>query len=224
MFCSVIAKLTHHDGKSKLAGDVDSSAGRFTIRGMTRRMLVLAGVMMVVGCEAPDSVYRSTSDQQMFGPASIRIHPTFTQVRDWTGDGKPDGIEATLEMLDQFGEPTRSTGTVRFELFTYRPDLPDYRGPRLVTPWVASLDSTQDQQLRWNSALRAYTFQLHYADISKDRFYVLRAQLDLVRGSPSGTTEPGRLFNQIIIPSQSGQDKDRLHYHTPTNEPGKNTN
>jgi hypothetical protein len=159
----------------------------------------------------------------MFGPASIRIHPTFTQVRDWTGDGKPDGIEATLEVLDQFGEPTRTTGTVRFELFSYRPDLPDYRSPRLATPWIASLNSTQDQQLRWNSALRAYTFQLHYTDISTKHYYVLEAQLDLVRGDAKGTTKPGRLSDRLIIPSQDHEDKDRIHYHTPTNEPGKVT-
>ena len=203
---------------------VDTDAAAFRMRGhMIRWMLALMCVLIVAGCQTPGSAYRSTADQQMFGPASIRIHPTFTQVRDWTGDGKPDGIEATLEMLDQFGEPTRATGTVRFELYSYRPDLADPRSPRLASPWTASLNTTQDQQLRWNSALRAYTFQLHYPDISTKHYYVLTAQLDLVRGAASGATRPARLFDQLIIPSQDGEDKDRLHYHVPTNEPGKLT-
>lgn len=207
-----------------MADDIDSKFHRFTIRRMIRWMLIFACALLGIGCEPPDSVYRSSFDQQMFGPASIRIHPTFTQIRGWNNDGKLDGIEVTLEMLDQFGEPTRATGTVRFELYSYRPDLPDPRGPRLAAPWTAMLNTTQDQQLRWNSALRAYTFQLHYPDISKNRYYVLDAQLDMVRGGASGTTKPARLFDQLIMPAQSGEDKDRIHYHTPTNEPGKNTN
>src|SRR4051794_16716923 len=75
----------------------------------------------------------------MFGPASVRIHPTFTQWKDWSGDGKPDGIEVSLEMLDQFGEPTRATGRVMFEIYEYRPESPDVRGKRSGGPWIIPL-------------------------------------------------------------------------------------
>ncbi|HEY2588515.1 MAG TPA: hypothetical protein VGI81_22430, partial [Tepidisphaeraceae bacterium] len=77
---------------------------------MVRFGLALGAVLMLLGCGESSPYPRSPLDQQMFGPASVRIHPTFTQVRDWSGHGKPDGIEATLEIQDQFGEPTRATG------------------------------------------------------------------------------------------------------------------
>jgi hypothetical protein len=171
-------------------------------------------------------------DQQMFGPTTIRIHPTFTQVRDWSGTGKPDGIEATLEILDQFGEPTRATGQVRFELYSYRKDAPDVKGQRLSEPWIAPMDTREQQQEHWNSALRAYTFQLHFPTISTKNYYVLLAQFDLNGGSaavgesatrsstmPASSQVSGRLFDQLIIQPQ-GEEKERGKYRAPTRTPG----
>ena len=58
----------------------------------------------------------------------MRIHPIFTQIADWTHSGKPDGIEAQLEFTDQFGDPTKASGKVLFELFSYQNDSPDRAG------------------------------------------------------------------------------------------------
>ena len=146
----------------------------------------------------------------MFGPAAIRIHPTFTQLRDWSGHGKPDGIEATLEVQDQFDEPIRATGRVMFELYDYQKNSPQVRGRRLGGPWIASLNTKAAQQDRWNSALRAYTFQLTQPEISTKRYYVLTAQFDL--NNPSSATKStassrpaGRLFDQLIIAPETGE-------------------
>src|SRR4051812_4509644 len=46
------------------------------------------------GCSGVQPFPRSETDTQLFGPVSMRLHPIFTQVKDWTGDNKPDGIEA----------------------------------------------------------------------------------------------------------------------------------
>ncbi|HXE52297.1 MAG TPA: hypothetical protein VN541_04745 [Tepidisphaeraceae bacterium] len=187
---------------------------------------IVTGLCLVVGCGGEPHP-RSRLDQRMFGPASIRVHPTFTQVRDWTGNGKPDGIEATLEVEDQFGDPTRTTGKVIFELYSYRKDSADVRGKRIGGPWISSLDTRQQQEERWNSALRSYTFQLHFPQITKDRYYVLTAQLDLNGqaattrpASNSEKTRPDRLFAQLIIEPQT-QEKMHGHYRAPHVSPGR---
>lgn len=182
--------------------------------------------LLCLGCES-HPYPRSQLDERMFGPAAVRIHPTFTVIRDWTGDGKPDGIEATLEVEDQFDDPTRTTGRVMFELYDYRKDSPQFRGNRIGGPWVAFLNTTAQQQEHWNPALRAYTFQLAYPKISAKQYYVLTVQLDL-NGPVSATTpstraatHPGRLFDQLIIEPQSGEESGRGHHKASSKTPGR---
>jgi hypothetical protein len=149
------------------------------------------------GCES-QTFSRSQSEAQMFGPSTMRIHPAFTQVKDWTGDGKPDGIEAFLELSDQFGEPTRATGTIRFELYNFHESEEERRGKQLATPWTFVLDTRDQQIAHWNPVERAYTFRLPYDKISANRRYVLTAQFD---------RPGGRLFDQLII---EPEDKDKV--------------
>jgi hypothetical protein len=130
----------------------------------------------------------------MFGPASMRIHPIFTRVKDWTGDGKPDGIEALLEFQDRFSDPTKAMGSVIFELFEYRPGYPDDRGDSVCNPWIGSLATLEAQQQHWNRTSRTYSFQLAYGGIRLDRNYVLTAIFELNGG--------GRFFDRMIIEKQ----------------------
>lgn len=185
------------------------------------RSVAVALVCGVVayGCEGPSPHPRSQLDQKMFGPVSIRLHPTFTQVQDLSHDGKADGIEATLEVEDQFDEPTRSTGRLMFELYQYRKDSPQVRGVRIGGPWITELDTKAQQQDHWNAALRAYTFQLHYPQIAKNRYYVLTAQMDL--NAQTSTTKPaGRLFDQLIIEPQNEEGVHVRHPSAPSRAPG----
>ena len=133
----------------------------------------------------------------MFGPVSVRVHPTFTQVKDWTGDGKPDGVEAVVELRDEFDEPTRGAGTLLFELHGYRRDHPEPAGTRLAEPWTGSLTTKEDQPKHWSPALRAYTFQLPYPQVAGGQTYVLRVTFESVGGA---TREGGgRLFDRLIL-------------------------
>ena len=111
----------------------------------------------------------------------MRVHPIFTQIADWTHSGKPDGIEAQLEFTDQFGDPTKASGRVLFELFDYRKESPDPRGKRLGR-WVGSLASLDEQRERWNTTLRTYRFQLDYPAVSPSQAYVLTAIFELNGG------------------------------------------
>jgi hypothetical protein len=137
---------------------------------------------------------RENADAPLFAPTDLRIHP-FTALKDWSGDNKPDGIEALLELDDRFREPTRATGTVLFELFEYRRNHADPRGDRLAA-WRGSLQTIEEQRARWNRISRTYTFQLAYPPIKAEHSYVLQAWFD-VGGR--------RLTSQVVLEAQEAK-------------------
>lgn len=163
---------------------------------MHLRLLLAGTILLLVGCESSAPRTRSQTDALLFGPAAMRIHPIFTQIKDWTGDDKPDGIEALIELQDQFGDPTKASGRVVFELFEYRPYDPDPRGQRLANPWIGALDTIDAQRDRWNRTSRTYGFQLAMDSIRIDRPYVLTATFELSNG--------GRFFDRIILGPHAG--------------------
>lgn len=205
----------------RLSSDLSRAAVALTPpqrRPYSRRMrVVLASAVICVlaaGCGVyPRVSKRTMSEAQMFGAVDMRIHPIFSQVKDWTGDGRPDGVEALLEFTDGFGDPTKSSGQIVFELHEYRQYNPDARGTRVAEPWVASLASPADQRARWNRTSRTYAFQLAAENISDQRNYVLTAAFDR-RPTASGqalsgpardasvSSQPPRLFDQIILEAQ----------------------
>jgi hypothetical protein len=134
----------------------------------------------------------------MFRAVSMRIHPIFTRVRDWTTDQRPDGIDALIEFQDQFGDPCKASGTVIFELFEFQKFDPERRGPRVCNPWIGSLRTLADQRERWNRTSRTYSFPLEYDQISPRRSYVLTAQFQLQDGLG------GRFFDQIVLEPPAG--------------------
>lgn len=159
-------------------------------------LIVLCGALLI-GCEETAPTSRPAATQpNLFAPTAMRVHPIFTQVASWTHRDHPDGIEAQLEFTDQFGDPTKATGRVLFELFDYHRDSPDPRGKRLGH-WVGSLETPQEQRERWNTTLRTYRFQLSYPGISETQTYVLAATFEL----PGG----GRFFDQIVLPGKAAE-------------------
>ncbi len=132
----------------------------------------------------------------LFAPTAMQVHPIFTQIAEWTHSGKPDGIEAQLEFTDQFGDPTKASGRVLFELFEYHRDSPDPRGRRLGR-WVGSLSTPDEQRERWNTTLRTYRFQLDYPAVLTTQSYVLTAIFELSTG--------GRFFNSIVLPAHPAE-------------------
>jgi hypothetical protein len=164
---------------------------------LTRRLPFLACLLLLtlsLGC-ASRPIERDNAEVAMFGPTRMRLHPIFTQVKDWTGDGKPDGIEAEIEFQDQFGDPTKAAGKVMFELFSYKPG-PDPRNERLTNPWVGSLLSLQQQYEHWNRTSRTYSFQLAMPAITTKKSYVLTAMFEHSDGR--------RFFSRVIL---KGEDE-----------------
>jgi hypothetical protein len=158
---------------------------------MTKRLFpLLALLILLAGCDAFSRRERVASPE-MFDAAGMRIHPIFTQIKDWTGDGEPDGIEALIEVTDQFGDPAKAGGQVLFELFAYRDRNPDPRGQRLANPWIGALATVQDQQAHWNNTTQTYNFQLAAPRLATDRTYVLTATFETNTGK--------RFFDRIIL-------------------------
>ncbi|MGH7177953.1 MAG: hypothetical protein ACREJC_11275 [Tepidisphaeraceae bacterium] len=153
-------------------------------------------ILVFCGCQNARPAPRSESDAQMFGPVAMRIHQIFTQVKDFDGDDKPDGVEALIELQDQFGDPTKASGRVIFELFEYRPYDPERRGRRVANPWIGELESLDEQRDRWNRTSRTYGFQLAYDQIQESKNYVLTAEFQLDSG--------GRFFDEIILEGTRG--------------------
>ncbi len=159
-----------------------------------RRLALALLPLILSGCSSIKSpIPRSATEAAMFAPVTMRIHPIFTQVKDWTGDNKPDGVEALLEFTDQFNDPTKAAGTVIFEIYAYRAYHADPRGDRLQNPWIGTLSTLDDQHARWNRTSRTYSFQLEFPQLRTDRSYVLTATFN------TGQT---RFMDQLILEAQ----------------------
>ncbi len=168
-------------------------------------LLMIAVMALVGGCGRARLAERTPRDATMFGPNRMRIHPIFTQVKDWTADGIPDGVEALIEFQDRFDDPTKASGSAVFELFEFRPYNPDPRGRRVADPWIGSLLTLEEQRARWNSTLATYTFRLTFDRVSERRTYVLAAAFDRAAGAGGAGGAAGgaaRFFDQIILETQ----------------------
>lgn len=162
-------------------------------------VVLLSLAVVGTGCSHSPRIVRP----EEFGPTTLRIHPTFTQVKDWNGDKIPDGVEAVVELLDSFDEPIRGDGTLLFELWGYKKYDPDPLGKRVGGPWQGLLLTREQQQMQWSPALRAYTFQLAKLNIDQGREFVLTASFEAAGGAdrPGG----GRLFGRLIIEPPPGK-------------------
>lgn len=151
-------------------------------------LLTLAGCETLSGKPQP----RSVEENQLFGAVSMKLD-TFSKIKDLAGTGKPDGIEALIEFDDRFGDRTKASGKIFFELFGYRPGWPDPRGERIVNPWSASLANYDEQKAHWERASGAYAFRLACDQLAWNQNYVLTATFE----SSSGQ----RFFTQIVLKS-----------------------
>jgi hypothetical protein len=148
----------------------------------------------VIGCATdPTPRERTAEEMRFFSPVSMQL-VNFSKVKDWSGSGKPEGVEALVQFEDSFGDRTKAAGTILFEIFEYRRGWPDPRGPRVVNPFTASLQTFEEQKAHWDRATGAYIFRLAFDTARWDRSYVLTAMYE----SPDADH---RLFSQIVLPA-----------------------
>jgi hypothetical protein len=135
----------------------------------------------------------------------MRVHPIFTQPKDWTGDGTIDGIEALVELTDQFGDPTKARGQIVFELYTFRRANPDPRGDLLKT-WIMPIHTLAQQKEHWRKIGGAYAFQLPFPGISPSGEITLmeggkKRHQGLVLSSEMTFDDGGRMRDHINLSS-----------------------
>ncbi|MGD1276050.1 MAG: hypothetical protein ABR964_02355 [Tepidisphaeraceae bacterium] len=172
---------------------------------------VVAIVVLLGACsDQPAPQARTAQESRLFGPVSMHLD-NFSKVRDWTGHGAPDGVEALVEFDDAFADRTKAAGTIVFELFDYRRGWPDSRGLRLVNPFSASLLSYDEQKAHWERASGAYMFRLACDGLTPYHSYVLTASFEPTGGG-------GRLFSQIILAAQAPPPTSR-ESHAPATRP-----
>jgi hypothetical protein len=167
------------------------------IAARSRQVLTIAllGACLLIfpGCAGEPPVPPPTT-MNMFAPAGMRIHPIFTQIKDWAGAGVPTGVEVLLEFQDQFGDPCKASGRVIFQIYQFQKFSQQRRGNRLVNPYVGDLTALQAQRDRWNRTSRTYTFQLFNYGMSADQNYLLTAEFQGDDGR--------RFFDQIVLEAQ----------------------
>jgi len=151
-----------------------------------KRMAALfaaAALFAIGGCSSESKpAVRTPANPRLFDATGMRLHPVFTKISDFDGDGQPDGIEAVVQFQDQFGDPTKAVGRLVFDLYRFRPYNPDPRGDHVAGPFEGRLDSLQDQRARWNNATGAYIFQLAYPDVKATVDYTLTATFEPLSG------------------------------------------
>jgi hypothetical protein len=168
--------------------------------------VLAVGLLGLASCQEHEASFARQEEGRMFEPANMRVHPIFTQVKDWSGDGGNDGVEAVVEFTDAFGDPTKASGQLLFELYEFRAKSPDPRGRRVVNPWVGSLVNADEQRAHWSRPARSYSFQLAYPQVDAHKTYVLTATFEKEGG--------GRFFGQTVIEgerSATSRPVERVH-------------
>lgn len=130
----------------------------------------------------------------MFSPRTVRIHPVFTKIASWSGDERAEGIEALVELRDQFDDTCKGAGSLVFELYEFRTNQPDPRGKRLYNPWQVDINTVQSQRDRWDNTSRSYSFRLAADGISATGRYVLTVSFTPTTGQ--------RLFDRVVLGSR----------------------
>ncbi|MEL7239132.1 MAG: hypothetical protein AAGK78_09735, partial [Planctomycetota bacterium] len=127
-----------------------------------KRLVLLLLLILPVACATPrDPVTREAA----FGPAEMRINQTFTRMRDTDGDGTPDRVEANIELIDAYGDATKGSGVVSFDLFQYATGGTDVLGQRVGSPQLYDLGTSEQQSEHWQSVVRTYRFRLPWTGL-----------------------------------------------------------
>ncbi|MHC4090644.1 MAG: hypothetical protein ACYSUQ_06615 [Planctomycetota bacterium] len=124
-------------------------------------LLGLVGLPGLIGC-APRAVdVDDPATRQMLSllmPARIIVEP-FTGLKSFDDDDQPDGLEVVLRPVDAFQDPVKIAGSLRVELYHFRPASGESKG-RKIEQWDVPLSSLRDQETYWNRYTQMYEIPL----------------------------------------------------------------
>lgn len=136
--------------------------------------LLLVGVCVIGGCDAPVDVGEVPSPIDKTLPHRISIHPYTGGPRALDDEGTL-GLEVQIAALDSFGDNTKAFGDFRLELFEFRRNVLDPKGARLAVWEVDLLDPAQNHR-HWDKFRQMYEFRLQWDHpASMGRRLVLKA-------------------------------------------------
>ncbi|MBL7219156.1 MAG: hypothetical protein ISS69_03505 [Phycisphaerae bacterium] len=95
-------------------------------------------------------------------PKSINIHP-FTVTRTFDKDGGIRGVDVRVEAFNAFHEATKTFGSFRFEIYTFKPNSLEPKGT-LCGIWEIepSLLDPRENLRYWNRSQQMYEFKLQW--------------------------------------------------------------
>ncbi len=172
------------------------------VRGLIQRTAPVAALLVVAvcGCELPPPTAPQTlvsqpvpSPVNLLLPQKIRIH-SFTRTGELGEDGDGvRGIDVRIQAMDAYDDATKAFGKFRFELFRFRPNSSDPKGPRLAV-WTVDVGRFEENRRHWNSIMRTYQFKLGWDEpVPVGQKLVLTATFD----SPFSN----RLFHEYVFVS-----------------------
>jgi len=136
---------------------------------MLQRWFILAcgPVLLGMGC-APSATVEEIQDISRAGlavvvPASLSIVGEFTRLSDFDNDDAADGLELSVRSVNIFGDPVLAGGSLRVELFAYRPASGEPAGHK-VRQWDVALHTADSQRRYWNRVTSLYELRLEAAE------------------------------------------------------------
>lgn len=126
---------------------------------------IMIGAGFWGGCQ-PAKPLEGVPLAEGFQVRKVKLQPSFTRWQQAEVSVRPGQIQAAVELTDQFGDPIKSVGEFRFELFHYQPAFNDHRGRRLETYGIQTFNLTQvnQNQQAWDRITRSYRFLLKSPD------------------------------------------------------------
>ena len=170
-------------------------------------LLVLL-TLFFAACEPTKPVLTAgAGGMDMFSPVKMRLHPlsrvvTGDKAGGGGGGGSPTTVEARLEFTDQFGDVTKSPGTVYFEVFRYENFTPTHHGDR-IDLHTFQLSSPEANKEHWDPITRTYLFHLPLpADSLKksDTRLILSVTLNPDAGDATRLQDDRTLFIKQSLP------------------------
>ena len=144
-------------------------------------------LVLLVGCTPP--LLPDHEALRMLGPAAIEIHDSSKIVQTSAG-GDFDGLSIACEVKDGFGDPIKTVGLMRFELYAFAPSQPGNKGARVGFWPDLRLDSNKAIREHWDKTFSLFRFQLDWdKQLSPDQRFVLEAVLSTHQGSQFTDTQ-----------------------------------
>ncbi len=132
----------------------------------TAQVAISVVVMLLVsaGCEPeggprPGSVAGGDDVFGAYAAYKIRI-VGLSEITSASDNERTSGVKVYVDLLDSFGNRTKSPGVFRFELYEFVPRSSEPKGKRIfIQPDIDLTDATRNNS-HWRDFLRTYQFDL----------------------------------------------------------------